>query len=96
MGYGGIGIPLRIDGLWLPQLLNQTLFAPLPRELGSKLDKAFGDLQDFLSGKSGKISDSCQTNVLDKLASIGFTKESFLQYLGRGHDFYDGEQAKRH
>ena len=93
VSFAGVGFNVRSNGNWLPQILGQDLFAQLPLENQIQLDSNFEMLKLALRGAFGELRESCKTNVLDKLATIGFDKDLFLQYLDRGAQFYDGARS---
>lgn len=44
--------------------------------------------------KTGKISEDCQKNVIDKLDTLdGFDLDKFIDFLDKGGSFYDGKQS---
>ena len=77
-------------------------FEPLSKEQNSLAISALSELKDYLRVseiQDGQFlpqrpSDDCQKNVLDKLASIGFSTEKFLNYLSNGANYFNGEKSE--
>lgn len=77
----------------VPRALVPLIPTPLDRDTNRAINNAFEALKKALAGK---ISENCQTNVIDKLTAAfkDFSLDKFSAYLAKGAGFFDGTQSQ--